>query len=60
MIILFRFLPKIDPKKANYEKFKGAWEIMQFTIIGFMAYVYFVSLFITLHPDYSINTFMLA
>jgi len=59
MIILFRFLPKIDPKKANYEKFGKTWEIIQFTIIGFMTYIYFVSFLVTLHPEYSINSFML-
>jgi len=59
MIVLFRFLPKIDPKKANYEKFKNTWEIIQFVIIGFMAYVHFVSLFMILNPEYSINSFML-
>lgn len=60
MIVLFRFLPKIDPKKANYEKFWNTWEILQFGLIGFMIYVYGVSLLITLYPGYSINTFMLA
>ncbi len=59
MIVLFRFLPKIDPKKANYEKFKNTWEIIQFVIIGFMTYVHFVSLFMILNPEYSINSFML-
>ena len=59
MIVLFRFLLKIDPKKANYEKFKNTWEIIQFVIIGFMTYVHFVSLFMILNPEYSINSFML-
>ncbi len=59
MITLFRFLPKIDPKKANYEKFKNTWESMQFVLIGFMAYTHFVSLFVILNPEYSINSFML-
>lgn len=59
MIVLFRFLPKTDPKKANYEKFGKTWEIIQFVIIGFMAYVHVVSLFMILNPEYSINSFML-
>lgn len=59
MVVLFRFLPKIDPKKANYEKFGNVWEIMQFVIIGFMVYTYGISLLVTLHPEYSINPFML-
>lgn len=60
MIFLFLFLPKIDPKKANYPKFSKAWEILQFIIIGFMVYIYGVSLFVTLYPQYSINTLMLS
>lgn len=59
MIVLFRFLPKIDPKKANYEKFWKTWEIIQFIIIGFMTYIHFVSLLVILYPTYSINTFLL-
>lgn len=59
MIVLFRFLPKIDPRKANYEKFGKSWEIIQCTIIGFMAYIHIVSLFVILNPSYSINSFML-
>lgn len=60
MVFLFLFLPKIDPKKANYPKFSRAWEILQFIIIGFMVYIYGVSLFVTLYPQYPINTLMLA
>lgn len=59
IIVLFRFLPKIDPKKANYEKFGNTWEIIQCTIIWFMAYAHFISLFMILNPEYSINSFML-
>jgi len=60
MIALFRFLPKLDPKKANYWKFKNAWEAIQLIIIWFMTYSQFVSLFIILNPEYSINIFMLG
>ena len=60
MIALFRFLPKMDPKKANYEKVGKTREIIQFSIIGFMTYIYFISFLTTLYPEYSINMFMLA
>lgn len=60
MIVLFRFLPKIDPKKANYEKFGTVREIMQFVLISFMAYAYWISLLVTLHPEYPINPLMLG
>ncbi len=59
MVVLFWFLPKIDPKKANYEKFGKTWEIIQFVIILFITYAHFVSLFMILNPEYSINSFML-
>jgi uncharacterized membrane protein len=60
MIVLFRFLPKLDPKKANYPKFAHVREIIQFSIIGFMVYAHIVSLLISIHPEYNINSFMLS
>lgn len=59
MVILFPILSKLDPKKENYEKFSKYWEIMQITIIWFMAYIHFVMIYIILHPTISINFFML-
>lgn len=59
MIILFPVLSRLDPKKENYEKFSKYWEIMQFTIIWFFAYLQFVTLYISLNPEKSINFFML-
>lgn len=59
MIILFYILPKLDPKKQNYEKFDKYWEIIQFTIIWFFAYLYFVMIYIFLHPEITITKFML-
>jgi uncharacterized membrane protein len=60
MIVLFRFLPKLDPKKANYPKFAHTREVIQFSIIGFMVYAHVVSLLISIHPEYNINSFMLS
>jgi len=59
MVILFPILSKIDPKKENYEKFAKVWEIFQFSIIGFFVYIYFVTLYISLNPEISINKFMM-
>lgn len=59
MVILFPILSKIDPKKENYEKFGKSWEIIQFAIIWFFAYIYFVILYLSLHANISISPFML-
>ncbi|NDK08777.1 DUF1648 domain-containing protein, partial [Candidatus Gracilibacteria bacterium] len=60
LVLLFSFLPKLDPKKENYDKFGTAWEIFQFSILGFFFYIYLVSIFIILNPEYNISTFMMA
>lgn len=59
MVILFYFLPNLDPKKENYAKFWEIWEIFQFSILWFFAYIYFLSVFITLNPEYNMSKFML-
>ncbi|PPD58187.1 SdpI family protein [Dehalogenimonas etheniformans] len=35
--LLLLFLPKIDPKRANYEKFGGVYRIIRILIVVFMA-----------------------
>lgn len=59
LVIMFYFLPAMDPKKDNYPKFEKTWEIFQFAILWFFAYIYFVSIFITLNPEYNMNNFMM-
>lgn len=59
MVILFPVLSKIDPKKENYEKFSKVWEIIQFSIILFFAYIYFVILYLSANPNLSITTYMM-
>lgn len=53
MVILFPILQKIDPKRKNYEKFKGPWEVIQVSIVGMFAYFYAVSMYMTLYPQQS-------
>lgn len=60
MVLLFPFLSKIDPKSKNYEKFSGAWEILQYVITWFMAYVYFISIYAVLNPEINIWTFIMV
>lgn len=57
--LLFPILAKIDPKKQNYEKFLNTWEILQYAIVIFMAYIYFVSMYMIFKPDANINTFIM-
>lgn len=59
IVILFPILSKIDPKNENYEKFAKVWEIFQFSIIWFFAYIYFVILYLSANPDISITKFMM-
>lgn len=59
LVILFYYLPRFDPKKENYAKFWEIWEIFQFSILWFFAYIYFLSIFITLNPEYNMSKFVL-
>ncbi|MFA5917037.1 MAG: SdpI family protein [Candidatus Gracilibacteria bacterium] len=59
LVVLFAFLPKLDPKKENYDKFGKTWEVFQFSIIGLMLYVQIITSFVTLNPEYNISRFML-
>lgn len=36
MLVIFRILPHIDPRRANYEKFRGAYDAIVITIMVFM------------------------
>lgn len=37
MLVIFRVLPHIDPRRANYEKFRGAYDAIVILTIVFMA-----------------------
>jgi uncharacterized membrane protein len=51
LTILFPIISRIDPRYKNYKKFSGAWEVIQTAIIGFFAYLYAITLLISLNPD---------
>jgi hypothetical protein len=44
MVVVFRILPHIDPKRANYEKFGGIYNALVSTILGFLLGVHVVVL----------------
>ncbi|MBT6690818.1 SdpI family protein [Candidatus Parcubacteria bacterium] len=56
--LLFKLLPKIDPKKKNYEKFANVYGIFRVAIVGYLAIIYFLTGFVNLGYDISISAVM--
>jgi len=56
--ILFRFLPKMDPKKENYIKFDSAYHAFKLVMVVFLAIIYFVSVYINLGYDFPMSSIM--
>ena len=50
MFFMFKFLPKIDPKKNNYEKFGKSYNIIHILLILFMNATFFFTLYIAVTP----------
>jgi uncharacterized membrane protein len=44
IFLLFIFLPKIDPLKENYKKFRNYYESFIFIIILFMSYIFLLTI----------------
>jgi uncharacterized membrane protein len=42
--LIMRALPHIDPRKANYEKFRGVYDLMVSAVLAFMLVMHFVVL----------------
>lgn len=59
MLLIFQFLPKIDPKKENYPKFEKPWEIFQLSILTFFAYAYYLTIYASLFKDFNIWKFIM-
>lgn len=59
LYILFKFIPKMDPKKENYLKFDSVYHLFKLMIVAFMAIVYFISVFINLGYDLPISDIMI-
>lgn len=45
MYFLFLFLPKLDPKRKNYNLFSGSYTVIRWTIHLFMLILYFITLY---------------
>lgn len=52
-LVLFPVLPKLDPKRENYENFKKPWSVIQTSLVAFMAYMYGVTMYVTFRPQYN-------
>lgn len=52
-LVLFPLLPKLDPKRENYEHFKKSWGVIQTSLVGFLAYMYAVTMYVTFYPQYN-------
>jgi uncharacterized membrane protein len=56
--LLFPFLSRIDPRKDKYVLFRRPWLILQTVIVLFFAYMYFVTMYLTFHPEQPIERFV--
>lgn len=52
-LVFFPILPKLDPRRENYEKFKQPWGVIQTSLIAFMAYIFGVTMFVTFYAQYN-------
>lgn len=59
MIIMFIYLPKLDPKSENYNIFSKEWEIFQFAILMFFAYAYYLSILWAKDSSFDIRRYIL-
>lgn len=53
MVLLFPVIRRIDPKQENYDQFKKAWEVVQITFVGFFAYMYAITMYVSLNIEQS-------
>lgn len=56
--LLFPLLSRIDPRKEKYVLFRRPWLILQTAFVLFFAYMYFVTIYLTFHPEQSIERFI--
>jgi len=55
MILLFYFLPRIDPLKKNYEKFRRYYDSFVLIIILFLFYIYLLTILWNFHIQFDMN-----
>ena len=58
-MLLFKVIPLIDPKKEKYKLFEKPWAAIQFGIYGFMTYMHFLTLYLSINQEADIVKFIL-
>lgn len=58
LLLVFFLIPKIDPLKANIEKFRGDYERFVTMVIAFLFYVYLLTIFWNAGTTFSIVRFL--
>ena len=55
MVGIFKIGQLMDPKKERYELFKKEWEIIQTSIVVFMSYMYFITIYLSFNQTQRIE-----
>jgi len=55
MVAIFKIGQLMDPKKERYELFKKEWEIIQTSIVVFMSYMYFITIYLSFNQTQRIE-----
>ncbi len=58
LLVIFHFLPRLDPKQANYRYFQPAWQAIQTGLLIFFAYLQFITFYAALFPHINILPLM--
>ncbi len=59
LLIMMKFLPKIDPKKEKYELFMDTYQSIQTMLVFFFTYLFAVCIYANLYETPSMSFFML-
>ena len=59
LLLLFLVIPKIDPLKQNIEKFRKYFDIFIVLMLGFLFYVYLLTIFWNLNIRFSMTQLMI-
>jgi uncharacterized membrane protein len=59
LAFIFMFIPKIDPLHANYKDFKRHYDHFIFVIIGFMFYIYLLTIWWNLGNKFNLIQYMI-
>jgi uncharacterized membrane protein len=50
LIFLFKYIPSFDPKKNKYKLFEKEWNTVQMTILSFLTYIHFITIYFAYNP----------